>query len=144
MNKTIENRRRSEQLRKIVSIVLLLGAIALPMAAMASAGSGGGDELAEGYNWFKGIVTGYGGKLLALALLFVGGWAGLFKGSLAGAAVAIGGAMCLIWVPKVIETMFSATLPPAQVAMVVPHTPAADPRIAHLALPGAAVTRAAL
>src|SRR5690348_15061734 len=100
------------RLQKVLSYALLIGAIALPLAAMATNGAGGGDELSDGYNWFKGIVTGYGGKLLALALLFVGGWAGLFKGSLAGAAVAIGGAMCLIWVPKVIETMFSATLPP--------------------------------
>jgi conjugal transfer pilus assembly protein TraA len=88
---------------------LLVGALILAVGFGAVAGTTGVEFLAL-YNLVIGWATGYLGKVVALAFLLVGAFAGLVRGSLLGAISGVGMALVMAIGPGIIDGIVTATI----------------------------------
>jgi conjugal transfer pilus assembly protein TraA len=87
---------------------LVAGALLL-IAGGVFAGTTGAEFL-QLYNLVLGWATGYLGKVVAIAFLMVGAFAGLVRGSLMGAVSGIGMALVMAIGPGIIDGIVTATI----------------------------------
>jgi conjugal transfer pilus assembly protein TraA len=107
---------------KLFLVTLLIAFLIMPDTALAnadSASSSGDDSFVEIYDWLKGIVQGTLGKLIALASFLVGMAIGITRQSAMAVVVGIGIAIALVYGPNVIDGIFTATLPSAEMVTIV-------------------------
>ena len=97
---------------KIAGWILLLGTALLPLLAMAGTGSAlDGSEFEEIYTLLQGWMTGFLGKVIAIAFILVGLVAGVMRQSIMGFVVGVSAGVGMLVAPNVINTLFTATLP---------------------------------
>lgn len=82
-------------------------ALLLPIAAFAATT---GAEFLAIYNWISGIVSGYGGKAVAIAAIAVGALLSLGKSNPMPILAGIGFAIFLAYLPGVVNGMLTATM----------------------------------
>lgn len=99
---------------KYLQCALLLCVLLMPLASFAaSQGSTGGIDTGgfqNIYDWLKSIVLGTGGRLVALAVFFVGMTWSIVKQTAMPAVVSIGCALLLAFIPGMIESILPAVI----------------------------------
>lgn len=90
-----------------VRFLALLGGMFVP--AVVTAGTTGTEFLAL-YTWVNGIVTGYGGRLIAIAAVAIGGIMSMIKANPMPILAGIGFAIFLNYTPTIINGILTATI----------------------------------
>lgn len=84
--------------------VLLFGCIGSAMAATT------GTEFQPIYNYLNGLVTGYGGKTLVIAVVIVGGFGSVARQSPMPILFAVVFAILLQYIPSIAAGILTATV----------------------------------
>ncbi len=92
--------------------ILMLGTACTPLLALAGTDSGlDGSEFEEIYTLLQGWMTGFLGKVIAIAFIIVGLVAGVMRQSIMGFVVGVAAGVGMLVAPGVIDNMYGATLP---------------------------------
>ena len=97
---------------KTAGWILILGLALTPLLALAGTdGALEGSEFEEVYTLLQGWMTGFLGKVIAIAFILVGLVAGVMRQSIMGFVVGVAAGVGMLVAPGVIDNMYGATLP---------------------------------
>lgn len=88
-------------------IVLLLAMLGVPTFALAGTT---GTEFLPIYTWINGIVTGYGGRAIAISSVFIGALLSVSRGNPIPILVGIAFAIFMQYTPTIVNGIMTATI----------------------------------